>query len=59
LTTDGHGGGERPLIEDVIAAVRDGRPPLTSARESWESHRIAFAAMRSAAEGVVVHLAAP
>lgn len=59
LTTDGHGGGEGPLIDDVIAAVGDDRPPATSARESWESHRIAFAAMRSAADSTVVGLDTP
>lgn len=53
---DGHGGGERPLFLDFLAAVRDGRAPRTSARASLESHRIAFAAMRSAATGETVTL---
>ncbi len=54
---DGHGGGERPLFEDFLGAVRDGRTPTSSGRASLDSHRIAFAAMRSAADGVVVELA--
>ncbi|MCC7075755.1 MAG: Gfo/Idh/MocA family oxidoreductase [Acidimicrobiia bacterium] len=53
---DGHGGGERPLFRDFLRAVETGTAPLTSARDSYESHRIAFAAMESAVEGVVVDL---
>jgi len=56
LTTDGHGGGEAPLVDSFLDAVRSGRPPDTSAAEAWESHRIAFAAMTSAREGRLVHL---
>jgi predicted dehydrogenase len=48
---DGHGGGERPLFRDFLDSIRHGRAPLVSVRESLESHRIAFAAMRSAATG--------
>ena len=55
-TFDGHGGGERPLFLDFLAAVRDGREPRTSARASLESHRIAFAALRSAEIGETVRL---
>lgn len=51
---DGHGGGERPLFVDFLDAVRTGSEPRVSARESLESHRIAFAAMESAASGRVV-----
>ena len=54
---DGHGGGERPLFVDFLDAVRTGGEPRSSIRHSIESHRIAFAAMRSAREGVVVELA--
>lgn len=54
---DGHGGGERPLFRDFLDAIGSGRPPLVSVHESLESHRIAFAAMRSAAkDGEVVAL---
>lgn len=55
-TYDGHGGGERPLFSDFLGP-RSG--PGTSRRHlggGLDSHRIAFAAMQSAAEGVVVHL---
>jgi predicted dehydrogenase len=55
-TFDGHGGGERPLFLDFLDAIRTGREPTSSGRASLDSHRIAFAAMRSAAEGVVVDL---
>jgi len=58
LTTDGHGGGEAPLIDAFLDAVRGTRPPGTSARDAWESHRIASAAMAAATEGRVVHLPA-
>ena len=53
---DGHGGGERPLFRDFLGAIESGGQPLVSARDSVESHRIAFAAMRSAATGSVVEL---
>jgi predicted dehydrogenase len=56
VTTDGHGGGEGPLIEELLRAVREGTRAATSARDAWESHRIAFAAMRSAASGVAVRV---
>ena len=55
-TYDGHGGGERPLFSDFLDAIRTGHEPTSSGRASLDSHRIAFAAMQSAAEGVVVHL---
>ncbi len=53
---DGHGGGERPLFEDFLAAIRSGREPRCSQRASLDSHRIAFAAMRAAHEGIVIEL---
>jgi predicted dehydrogenase len=56
LTTDGHGGGEGPLVDGFLAAVRGEDRLRISARDAWESHRIAFAAMRSAAEGRVIPL---
>jgi len=55
-TYDGHGGGERPLFLDFLDAIRTGREPTSSGRASLDSHRIAFAAMRSAAGGVVVDM---
>lgn len=53
---DGHGGGERPLFRDFLRAIRTGGQPSVSARDSLESHRIAYAAMASAASGQVVDL---
>ncbi|MCU1496173.1 MAG: Oxidoreductase family, C-terminal alpha/beta domain/Oxidoreductase family, NAD-binding Rossmann fold [Acidimicrobiales bacterium] len=53
---DGHGGGERPLFVDFLDSIRTGREPRSSIRHSLDSHRIAFAAMRSARDGVVVDL---
>lgn len=58
-TFDGHGGGEKPLFVDFLSAIREGRQPTSSGRASLDSHRIAFAAMRSAAEGVIVDLSHP
>lgn len=55
---DGHGGGERPLFRDFLTALRTGSEPVASGRASLESHRIAFAAMRSAAGDGVVDLTA-
>lgn len=54
---DGHGGGERPLFRDFLAAIDTGGQPSVSARDSVESHRIAYAAMQSASTGAVVDLA--
>ncbi len=54
---DGHGGGERRLFRDFLDAIATGRQPTSSGRASLDSHRIAFAAMQSAADGVVVNLA--
>ena len=53
---DGHGGGERPLYRDFLRAIRTGAQPSVSARDSLESHRIAYAAMESAHTGNVVDL---
>jgi predicted dehydrogenase len=53
---DGHGGGERPLFRDFLSAIQRGGQPSVSARDSLESHRIAYAAMESAHTGAVVDL---
>ena len=53
---DGHGGGERPLFRNFLAAIESGAEPAVSARQSVESHRIAFAAMDSARTGNVINL---
>jgi predicted dehydrogenase len=54
---DGHGGGERPLFRDFLSAMGTGGQPSVSARDSLESHRIAYAAMQSAHTGEIVRLA--
>jgi predicted dehydrogenase len=53
---DGHGGGEQPLFRDFLGAIGSGGQPSVSARDSLESHRIAYAAMRSARTGEIVEL---
>ncbi len=49
-----HGEGDGRLFEAFLEAVRRGGEPITTARESLWSHRMAFAADRSRREGVVV-----
>lgn len=49
-----HGGADPALFRDFLAAVRGERTPETTAQESIWSHRMAFAADRSAREGKVV-----
>ena len=50
----GHGGSDPRLLAAFMAAVRGEVEAQTSASESLWSHRMAFAADRSAREGVVV-----
>ena len=46
-----------PQFQAFVDSVREGRPmPLTGVREAWESHRVVFAADRSAREGRPVKL---
>ena len=45
--TAGHGGGDAGLMQRFVAAMRGQKPPLTSARDSLESHLMAFAAEQS------------
>ncbi|MGI9577729.1 MAG: Gfo/Idh/MocA family protein [Microthrixaceae bacterium] len=54
---DGHGGGEMPLFEEFLCSIRTGTEPSVSAADSVESHRIAFAAMASAAGAGVIEMA--
>jgi predicted dehydrogenase len=49
-----HGGGDLRLFQRFIAAVRGDAEPMTSARESLWSHRMAFAADRAARDASVV-----
>ena len=48
-----HGGADPRLFRAFLEAVRGGREPGTTARESLWSHRLAFAADRCAREGIV------
>lgn len=47
----GHGGGDHRLFAGFLASVRGDADPLTSARQSLTSHRMAFAADRSSRSG--------
>ena len=42
--TSGHGGGDDGLMRHFVQVMRGEAPPLTSARDSLESHLMAFAA---------------
>jgi predicted dehydrogenase len=59
LTTDGHGGGEAPLLDDVVEALRQDRAPVTAVEDCLDGYRLTFAALQSAASGEVVAVAAP
>jgi predicted dehydrogenase len=52
-TSDGHGGGDFGLMDAFVSAVATGEPTLirSGARESLDSHRMAFAAERSRLAG--------
>ncbi len=52
-----HGGGDFRLFAGFLAAVRGEAEPVTSARESLQSHLMAFAADRAQREGVVMEFA--
>jgi predicted dehydrogenase len=53
----GHGGGDFGVVRSFIQALRGEAPPLTTARESLESHLLAFAAEESRLNsGTVVHM---
>ena len=52
----GHGGGDEILFRDFINSVREGRTnALTSAKNSVQSHMMAFASERSRIEGTVIN----
>lgn len=53
-----HGGGDRRLMAGFLAALRGEAAPLTTARESLWSHRMAFAADAAQRDGRVVRFAA-
>ncbi len=53
----GHGGGDMGLVASFVRALRADRPEvLTSARNSLESHLMAFAAEQARVEGGVVDM---
>ncbi|MBY9002784.1 MAG: Gfo/Idh/MocA family oxidoreductase [Candidatus Lokiarchaeota archaeon] len=56
--SSGHGGGDYVLIEKYIDAILDPNnpQPLTNARESMESHLMAFAANESRLNGKVINI---
>lgn len=45
--SSGHGGGDFGIVQSFVQAMRGEAPPLTAARESLESHLLAFAAEES------------
>jgi predicted dehydrogenase len=53
----GHGGGDFGIVRSFLAALRGDERPLTTARESLESHLMAFAAEESRREGTVIEMA--
>jgi hypothetical protein len=53
----GHGGGDEGLVSSFVRALRAGNPQvLTSARNSLESHLMAFAADKSRLESTIVSM---
>ncbi len=55
--TSGHGGGDDGLMRHFVQVMRGEVPPLTSARDSLESHLMAFAAEEARLEDKVFRLA--
>lgn len=53
----GHGGGDEGIMADWIKVLRGEADALTSARESLESHLMAFAAEEARLNGTVVDMA--
>ena len=54
----GHGGGDVGLMHDFVLQVRGGGEGRTSAKQSLESHLMAFAAEQARVSGAAVELAA-
>jgi predicted dehydrogenase len=54
--TSGHGGGDAGLMDAFVSAVRHRESGMTSARESLESHLLAFAAEESRRTGDTVQM---
>jgi predicted dehydrogenase len=54
--TSGHGGGDEGIVRSFLHALHGTEAPLTSARESLESHLMAFAAEESRIHGCVIDM---
>jgi len=54
--TAGHGGGDAGLMQRFVAAVRGQKSPLTGARDSLESHLMAFAAEQARIENKTIKM---
>jgi hypothetical protein len=54
--TSGHGGGDAGLMRRFVSAMRGEQAPLTSARDSLESHLMAFAAEDSRLDGKTIDM---
>ena len=54
--SSGHGGGDEGLMAGFGRSVRDRSLALTTARESLESHLMAFAAEQARVDGVVLNM---
>jgi predicted dehydrogenase len=54
--SSGHGGGDMAIVASFVRAARGEAAALTSARESLESHLLAFAAEESRLRGMVVDM---
>jgi predicted dehydrogenase len=52
----GHGGGDVGIMEAFVKGLREPGTALTTARESLESHLMAFAAEEARVEGRIVHM---
>ncbi|MDY6866944.1 MAG: Gfo/Idh/MocA family oxidoreductase [Chloroflexota bacterium] len=54
--TAGHGGGDAGLMHQFVKAIRGEKPPLTSARDSLESHLMAFATDEARIENKCINM---
>ncbi len=54
--SSGHGGGDAGLMHHIVQVMRGETPPLTSARDSLESHLMAFAAEESRLEKITINM---
>jgi hypothetical protein len=56
LAALGHSGGDAGLMAGLVHTIRDGSQALTTARESLESHLMAFAAEEARRKATVLHM---